>query len=184
MTVALGDAHVVQIVAWFGAFWVAVLGRGPTHADGPRLVLGLALGALLAVLGDQAFRPGDLGFSVLFVPLGLLVAAAFRSTAERRDACLRDSLRGLPAALALARVGCLAAGCCQPVPAQIAALVVLQWGQGRLPADYRAAFILGGLGAARLLVEPFRTPVPGPIEPAWVAAPRGRRRSPRRPLSA
>ena len=120
MTAALGDGHVVQIVAWFGAFWVAVLGRGPTHAGGRRLVLGLALGALLAVLGDQAFHPGDLGFSVLFVPLGLLVAAAFRSTAERRDACLRDSLRGLPAALALARVGCLAAGCCQPVPAQIA----------------------------------------------------------------
>lgn len=145
----------------FAAFWTGVAryrGERPL-----RFVAGLGLGALLAHVGwrllqaDPARDPlaagldPAAGFSLLFVPLGLLVC-------ERSAA----ALRALPLALAVARAGCLAAGCCagphgEPVPAlEIAGWIALHVAARRAPDSAVAPLVLAGFGALRLLLEPLR----------------------------
>jgi len=142
------DASTLQVLAWSGAFWVAVLGflrsagraggagegdmsraaganRGPGFSrDACRHVLGLGLGAVLAHLAwallhvrDVAAHPEALanpavGYTVLALPLGMLATVPWRAPARRRTAYLAAAFVPLPFALAVARLGCLAVGCC------------------------------------------------------------------------
>jgi len=168
---------VIQLLALFGAFWMAVLSyRG---ARPLRFVLGLGAAALLAHLGwavlhwevvwevPWARLDPSTGFCVLFAPLGLLLV-------ERSAA----AFRALPLAFAVARAGCLAAGCChgsggEPTPIyEMGGLVCLHAAMSKI-ADRRAipAFC-AGFGLVRLGVEPWRAipPLGEPvISPAWIA---------------
>ena len=107
----------------WAAFWVAIAGfRG--RAGGGRFVAGLVVGALLAHLGWCALHAEQvvsrplwlldplLGQSLLFVPLGPLLLAHWSRMEGRDDDFLAASFRALPFALATARAGCVAAGCC------------------------------------------------------------------------
>lgn len=167
----------LQHAILFAAFWTAVARyRGGKPL---RFVAALGLGALLAHLGwgllhaDHARDPlaagldPTAGFSVLFVPLGLL--ALERSAA---------ALRALPLALAVARAGCLVAGCCagphgEPVPAlEIAGWIALHAAAARTPDAAVPPLVLAGFGALRLLLEPLRAapPLGPPVVPAEALA--------------
>jgi hypothetical protein len=108
------------------------------------------------------------GLTVLFVPLGLLLL-------ERSPAAFAS----LPLALAVARLGCLAAGCChgpegEPTPLyEIGGLVVLHGVICHLPARSLTPAVLAGFGLIRLANEPIRAmpPLGEPLVPvAWIAA--------------
>ncbi len=189
----------LQPVAWCAAFWTALFlyrrRAGPARLH--HFALALVLGALLAHAGwllmntpgvwrAARARPGLLldpsfGFCVLFVPFGLLLlersAAAFAS---------------LPLALAVAKLGCLAAGCCHGTPTsapwavaslhptalyEIAGLLALHGAVSRAEARFAAPLVLGGIGALRLLIDPLRAAPPlgaplippGAIAAAWLA---------------
>lgn len=172
----------VQLLALTGAFWTALaLYRGDRML---RLAAGLALGAALAHLGwallylpQVLAHPWALlypftGFCVLFVPLGLLVCAPHA-----------DAFRVLPAALVVARLGCLAAGCCPGTPSalpwalsglhptplyEVAGLLGLHAAARRLPAPWVIPFVLGGFGLLRLGLDPLRAvpPLGAPALPA------------------
>ena len=189
----------MQAVQWLAlcvAFWVAVFGFlrwAPEGRDRLRFPIGLALGALLAHLGwallylpsvwhkPWAVTALDGGFSVLFLPLGLVATAPWRADAGRRDAYLGAALGCLPLAQAVARLGCLAAGCCLGEPTE------LPWGVvspgERVPRHPAALYefvgllalsgclrgvarervagpALAGLGAIRLVLEPWRAMPP------------------------
>ena len=169
----------LQPVAWSAAFWTALWlydrRAGPRPA---RFACALALGAALAHAGWLLLhapatwpalhgRPGllfdpSLGFCVLFLPLGPLLL-------ERSSAAFAS----LPLALAVARLGCLAAGCCQGARLyEIAGLLALHGAVARGDARFTAPLVLGGLGALRLLVEPLRAapPLGAPVVPAAAIA--------------
>ena len=181
-------------LALCAALWTAIaLYRGKRPL---RHLAGLALGALLArwgwiwlALPAPASRPGlwlepGAGFSALFLPLGPLVAGAGAA-----------SFATLPLALAVARLGCLAAGCChgasgEPLPLlEIGACLGLHFAVARLPRHRLRPVVLAGLALERGMVEPWRAPSPlgAPLVPvpvlvaAWLALaaalslPRGRR---------
>lgn len=189
----------LQPVAWSAAFWTALLlyRHRARPARSVRFGLALALGAAFAHAGWLLLhapaawpalraRPGllldpSLGFCVLFLPLGPLLlersAAAFAS---------------LPLALAVARLGCLAAGCCDGTPTsapwavaglhptglyEVAGLLALHGAVSRAEGRLAAPLVLGGIGALRLLIDPLRAapplgaPIvaPGAIAAAWLA---------------
>jgi prolipoprotein diacylglyceryltransferase len=125
------------------------------------------------------------------VPLGALVAAPRR--AAERASFLAASLGALPLALAVARLGCLAAGCCLGEPAELpwslrdaagtprhpTALYEAAGGAGLqlalswLAPSARAGAALAGIGALRLAAEPLRAapPLGAPaFDPRWLAA--------------
>lgn len=165
---------VLQIAAWCAAFWLAVglharrSGEPLAHA---RFVAALGVGALLARAGHgllwgepgRMLEPGA-EFSILFLPFGVLAlaphAAAFAS---------------LPLALALARLGCLPAGCCRgsagellpafEATAWVAVHLVLAHGAPERVTE-RFAFAFGGL---RLAQTPWRPPVSALVTPELVA---------------
>lgn len=190
------------------ALWVAVAGfhrRLPESRSGVRHLLGLALGALAAHLGwavlhaDRVLaRPEVLldptsGFCVLFVPLGPLAVAPWRGAAAARAEFLTAALGALPLALAVARLGCLAAGCCHGVPAaaswiatapgsgpphhptalyETLGLAALHALAAWLPRAAVAPTVLVAVGALRLAIEPFRAapPLGATLVPiAWLA---------------
>ncbi len=173
------SAFPVQLLFLGAAFWVAIAHyRAPNPT---RFGAGLALGAVLAHIGwrlllgpgmtrspGASFEPCvGVGFSVLFLPIGPLLltpsAAAFRI---------------LPLALAVARAGCLAAGCChgpdgEPLPiAEIVGLLALHRTMLRLRGEQVVPCALVGLGVLRLGIEPLRA---SPIRlepllpPEWIA---------------
>ena len=162
------SAHLLQLAALSGAFWrgVFLFDREATRGH-TRFVLGLALGAVFAHLGwamlnltavsehPWAVVDPTVGFSVLFVPLGLLLLAPWS-----------EAFRTLPLALAVARVGCLAARCChgpdgEPTPLyEIGGLVILHGVVGRLSARWVTPVVLAGLGLIRLAIEPMRSTPP------------------------
>jgi hypothetical protein len=129
-----------------------------------------------------AARPGLLLIlrpaSALSVPLGLLLL-------ERSAARVFASL---PFALAVARLGCVAAGCCQGIPTaapwavsglhptaayEIAGSLALGGVAARAGARFAAPLVLGGIGALRLLIDPLRAaPALGApvVAPAAIAA--------------
>lgn len=190
-----------QAAAWSAAFWITLyrLMRDPGgRAHVTRTAAGLALGAVLAHLGWAALHAKALrdtpvawldptrGYCVLFVPWGVL---ALGPRADRlRHAYLSASLGALPLAFAIARLGCIAAGCCagaatelpwgvggaHPTPLyEAAACGALYLFCGRLPRDARGGAALAGLGCARLALEPLRAAPPlgrPALEPAWLAA--------------
>jgi hypothetical protein len=162
------------------AFWLALWlhdRQVPRHTT--RFAAALVLGAVFARLGPTLLfeAPGAARFdpfgavSVLFVPLGIVLlfpaAAAFSS---------------LPLPLALARVGCIAAGCCQgragillPI-ADAAAFCVLHWGARRLSPRWIPAVFLIAFGALRVsesswrgeAVEVFARVAPSRIAALWM----------------
>jgi hypothetical protein len=191
-----------QLVSLCAAFWAAVLGfarssRSPGSA--PRFVAGLVLGAALAHLGWVLQHLDDVpdvaaviaspsGFSVLFFPLGPLLVMPRKAPARAREEFLAASFAPLPFALAVARVGCLAAGCCaglelegpragglgrHPTPLyEIVGLLALQAGTHRLAFRFRAPAVLAGTALLRLLLEPLRAtpPLGEPALPAGLLA--------------
>lgn len=146
-------AAAFQLAGWSAAFWLALglharLGSGSR----PRFALALLLGAALAGGGPallwsrapQGLDPGTV--SVLFVPLGLLLL--------RTDP---GAFASLPLPLAVARIGCLAAGCCRGTSGELlplyeATLLAVLHGalaRGALAvAPERFAWTFGGLRLA------------------------------------
>jgi hypothetical protein len=139
-----------------------------------RFALALVLGVGLARAGDAlGFQDrSDLllaasgGFSVLFVPLGPLALARWSA-----------AFLSLPLPLALARLGCLPAGCCRGVGGEAlpifeaAGLVLLHALLGRAGgAPREVALFAVGFGALRLAQLPWRPGVPGDIAPEGIAA--------------
>ncbi|MDH3213295.1 MAG: prolipoprotein diacylglyceryl transferase [Myxococcales bacterium] len=172
----------LQLLALCSAFWtaLALYARRSPSPQTLRFAAALGLGAIFAHLGGALLHlpavaegPSALldparDTTVLLVPLALPLL-------ERSPAAFAS----LPLALAVARLGCLAAGCChgasgEPTPlVEIAGLLVLHAIVSRRPGHQVAAVVLGGFGLVRLLVEPLRAPPPlgEPLVPAaWIAA--------------
>jgi hypothetical protein len=192
-----------SLLAWSAAFWIALLAfaaRRERAASARRFAVGLALGAMLAHAGWAAMNlplvrasPRLLadplaGFTVLGVPLGLLAAAPWRAPRALREGWLAAALGALPLAVAVARLGCVAAGCCHGTVSdapwsigarhptalyESAAFLLLHFGVAKTPRVWVPAAALVGFGTIRLAVEPWRAPPPlGPaaVPPATVAA--------------
>ena len=176
-------APVARWTALGGAFWMAILvylRRGGRAESGSRFVAGLALAGASAHLGwaflhldDVMAHPRALlnpavGHSVLFAPLGILALAPGKPA--KRERYLAAALGSLPQAFAVARLGCLACGCCHGIQAvfgadatplcEIAGLLALAGWTRRLPAAWVGPATLWGFGSLRLLTEPFRAPSP------------------------
>lgn len=156
------------------AFWVAIVlhaRRDPGHTG--RFALSLAVGAVAAHLlcgllfqGVPAGASAAPAASILFLPLGPLVCS-------RRPAAFEC----LPLPLAVARLGCAAAGCCrggagEPLPLlEAAALASLHVCLRGLPAAVRPGACLLGFGLLRIAEEPWRPdPAGALVTPAAVAA--------------
>lgn len=183
------------------AFWAAVFDfqrrGGGAGNDALRLAIGLALGALLAHLGWALLHPAliaadpDLllevrGFSSLFLPLGV-PALAVPGQGDRTR-FLAPAVGCLALGLAVARLGCILAGCCLGAPthafwavsgrhptrwlewAGLLAICLTSYG---LPRSLVAPITLAGYGALRLALAPLREADPaGPalFASSWLAA--------------
>lgn len=208
------DATTLQMLSLVTAFWVAVLGfatRTPEPRWGVRFVLGLGLAGWLAHVGwaflnlpavlehPWAFLDPSTGYTVLAVPLGLLATVPWAEPSAGRRAYRAASLGSLPFALAVAKLGCLAAACCHGAPTslpwgitlhglpplrhptplyEIGGFVALGFVTRRLPREWVAPAVLAGIGAIRIAVEPWRAdpPLGPPLVPSsaiaalWVVA--------------
>lgn len=192
-------AEVGRMVALGGAFWMAVfdyLHRGGPAVSGVRFVAGLVLAVAAAHLGwallhlDDVADPRALlhpaaGHSVLFAPLGVIALLPRGRIARERY--LGAALGSLPHAFAVARVGCIASGCCRGAASwfgdhptrlyEIAGLLGLAAWTRRLPQAWVGPATLSGFGALRLAIEPFRASsplgepliAPGMLGMGWVA---------------
>jgi hypothetical protein len=198
----------LQALALSAGFWVAFALHRRTGSGRPsqrRFLAGLVLGALAAHLGwallhadrivaspDALLRSG--GWSVLFVPFGVLLAAPWGGTPGLRARYFRSAASSLPLALATARLGCLAVGCCHGTATSlpwgvrlaadatarhptafldIAGLVALHGLTGHFRPQRRVAVAIGGFGLLRLAIEPWRAAPPlGPpwLDARWIAA--------------
>jgi hypothetical protein len=130
-------------IALCAAFWLCVLRFGGSSAHGLRFTLGLALGALLA-------RAGGL----LFVPAGLLLVAPI--SARARAGFLDAALPPLPLAFAVAKLGCLAVGCCAAAGVEAFGFAALGAALRLGPRRPAGALALAGIGAVRLAAFPLR----------------------------
>lgn len=189
-------ASVQPLLCWLG-FWLAYV-RLPER----RFAGALVVGALAAHLGwaflhldrvlDAPWAVADprSGFSVLFVPLGLLGTAPWCAGSVERERFLASGARALLPGLALARLGCLVAGCCggvaleTPVLAslaerhpvalyELAGLAACALLLQRVDTARVAPVFLLGFGGLRLALEPLRAPPPlgePVVDPSWLAA--------------
>jgi hypothetical protein len=207
------DETSLQWMAWFAAFWAAVIGFASWQErvrERRRFLIGLTIGAALAHFGwaalylplvaeqPRVLLEPTLGYCVLFLPAGLLIAAPWRARPPLREEWLAAAFGALPLALGIARLGCRAAGCCHGVATdvpwaiaarggppqhptawyEIAGLVALHLAIRRLPRAAVPGAVMIGFGAIRLAVEPWRAapPLGAPLVPAavlaavWVAA--------------
>lgn len=165
-----------------------------------RFVAGLCAGAWLAHAGwallyvdriaggSVPMLSATSGFCVLFVPFGPLLALPFSRGPEERRRQLAANLTPLPWALAVARLGCVAAGCCSGLPIEAslaggwerhpaalyecAALAALGALVRRLGDRWRAPAVLAALGGIRLALEPVRArpPLGEPLLPIELVA--------------
>jgi hypothetical protein len=143
----------LYVLALSAAFWVALLGFRVAPRDAGRGVAGLVIGAALA-------RAGGL----LCVPAGLLLAAPLR--APRRDPFLDATLPALPLACAVAKLGCVAAGCCAAAGGEALGFATFGAALRLAPRTHAAALALAGTGLVRLAALPFRPEARGS---AWLA---------------
>lgn len=180
-------ARLLPLLIWSAAFWTAIAlflraHRPSRRSDALRFLTGLVLGAAFAHLGwallnlaavrdhPAAWFDPAVGYSVLFFPAGVLLLAPWGAAAK-----------SLPLALALARGGCLVAGCCggirtsllpwgfHPAPVYEAVLLVaLHFAVWRLEGARAVAAFLVGFGAIRLALEPLRAPPP--LGEPWIPA--------------
>jgi hypothetical protein len=143
-------------------------GTWRTRAFAVALAAGAAAAHLLCALLFQGAAPGDrgpAGASILFFPLGPLLVCRRLSAFE----CL-------PLPLALARLGCVAAGCCRGAAGRAAPIPGGRRAGGAArrsaPADRRrppGAFLLA-FGLLRVVQEPWRSTPEGALAtPAAVA---------------
>jgi hypothetical protein len=124
------------------AFWAALAGFRPrTPSDAARFALGLALGAALA-------RAGGL----LLVPAGVLLLAPLWGRARY----LERALPALPLAFGVAKLGCLAAGCCAAAAGEALGFAGVQLIARRCSPRHAAAASLAGIAAVRFAVLPLR----------------------------
>lgn len=174
-------ARIAGWIALSGAFWMAIfdyLRRGGLASNGTRFVAGLVLAAASAHLGwallhldvvmldPRALLHPAAGQTVLFAPLG--VFAVTPRGRRAREGYLATALGSLPSAFAVARLGCIARGCCHGIGGafgthptrlyEIAGLLSLAEGTRRIPAAWVGPATLAGFGALRLSTEPFRAP--------------------------
>ncbi len=201
-------AAALQMLALSAAFWVALESYRRNEPEGQgqaHFLRALVLGALAAHLGWAAlyadrivdtpavlWRPA--GWSVLFVPFGVLVAAPWGEARAARERFFRSAASSLPLALATARVGCLAVGCCHGTATSlpwgirlggdaiarhptalldIGGLVLLHILTVRARPRFRVPVALGGFGLLRLAIEPWRAAPPlgaAWIDARWIAA--------------
>jgi hypothetical protein len=155
------SAEALYLAALCAAFWTALCGaRGGlgSRADAGRFVAGLALGALLA-------RTGGL----LLAPVGLFAAAPWRAAGRARF--LDAALPGLPLAFAVAKLGCVAAGCCAAAGAEALAFAAAHAAVRSGPRRHASALALAGIGAVRLAALPFRPEARGSalLAVVWLA---------------
>jgi len=150
----------VQLLAVCAAFWLALWlhGRIVPGRTG-RFALALLLGAALTRAGHALVFEADArallelgaGVSILFLPLGVLLLAPTPA-----------GLASLPLPLAVARLGCVAAGCCrgrngEPLAlAEAAALLILHFALGRTPPRLALPAFAMTFGGLRLLEQPWR----------------------------
>ena len=196
-----------QILALWAAFWTALLSFrqcNPAKATALRFVLALVCGAALAHVGWALLHlprvsrhPAVLldplrGFTLLLVPLGAFVAAPWHRPLAV-DGFLASALRALPLACAVARLGCLAVGCCAGAPIagtspgvsrhlpvlhptalyEVIGFALLHTALRRSSDAWVSPVFALGFGAIRLVVEPWRAtpPIGAPALPAsWLAA--------------
>ena len=113
--------HAVHLLILCAAFWTAIALFLRSHGSGRRcndlrFLAGLALGAAFAHFGwallnlpavrdhlDAWLNPA-VGYSVLFVPAGVLLLAPWSA-----------AMKSLPLAVAVAGTGCLVSGCCSGI---------------------------------------------------------------------
>jgi prolipoprotein diacylglyceryltransferase len=124
--------------------------------------------------------PGS-GFSILFVPLGLLLTTPWRAPAAERVRHLAAAFGALPLGFAVARSGCLFAGCCHGIETDLPWAILSPGGRttvhptplyeilGWLALDqivrhvsaiHVAPLVLGGFGLLRIALEPWRAAPP------------------------
>jgi len=172
----------VQLLAVCAAFWLALWlhGRIVPGRTG-RFALALLLGAALTRAGHALVFEADArallelgaGVSILFLPLGVLLLAPTPA-----------GFASLPLPLAVARLGCVAAGCCrgdngEPMAlAEAAALLILHFAIGRTPPRLALPVFAMTFGGVRLLEQPWRAESmqssallsPTAVAVAWLAA--------------
>lgn len=165
-------SHWLPPIATCAAFWLAVWLHGRRGSERRlRFMAALAAGAIAAHLGwlylfqSAPVDRAPLGFSVLFLPMGLLLFC--RSPA---------AFASLPLPLALARSGCLVAGCChgaasQPLPLfEIFGLGGLHLVLRAMPEAVHPGAFLVGFAALRLAEAPLRPAQDAALlAPHWVA---------------
>ncbi len=195
----------LQLLALSGAFWVALTRYRSREPEGQgRFAVGLVLGALCAHLGwalcyadrivtAPAVLLQPAGWSVLFVPLGVLVMAPWGGAPGLRRRFFDSAAASLPLAFATARLGCLAVGCCHGpliaapwgerlgldvvtrhavVLVDIAGLLLLDRITDRVSSRSRVPVALGGFALLRLAAQPWRArPSLGEpwLDPLWMA---------------
>jgi hypothetical protein len=196
------------MVACCGAFWLCVIvywRRSSSVVERRRFIAALALGGAAARGGwallhleRVARSPLELldpaaGFSSLFVLLGPLAVGAGSATEQARTRFLGEALGVLLLGIAVARLGCLAAGCCagiamesplaiagfsfanHPVPLyDVTGLLVLHLMAARIPTRLVVPTVLVGFGCLRLFLEPLRPSSGGAMAveivcSAWIA---------------
>jgi len=169
-TLGRQTAVVVGLCAAFHVGLAGFLWLDGRPEDAPRAIAGLALAAACGHLGWVAMHwPGldgalalaarPAGATVLFAPVGIWLSAPRLS--RGRAAYLHPAMAALPLALAVARLSCLAGGCCQGARMlEIAGCVLLGALSQRLRRDLTAPAVVAGLSAIRLAAEPLRAPDP------------------------
>lgn len=187
----------LQLGIWCCSFWTVVFlvkDEIASRQDALRLIASLSLGAGFAHLGSALVGPSRAatGFSILFVPLGVLLVGAASGSPRERSRFLHASLPALPPAFALARAGCLLTGCCLGATTgvpwavdspngsrevhpfalyEITLLMALHGLLRAVPSHFRAGLSLSGMGLIRIVLEPLRSPTAGEplVSASWIA---------------
>ena len=132
------------------AFWLALALYGAHRPDAPRFCRALVLGALFGLVGLPPWAATG-GATLLLLPLGLGLVLR-----------LPRVFGALPLPIAVARLGCLAAGCCGaslslPLPAlEVVLFTGLHLGLRRLVAGAVPGAFLFVFGAVRVAEAPWR----------------------------